>query len=205
MGNKLNTITNGLVIVLALGFLLAPKGPVGRSLTAWRTKAAQKTFLDSNWAELASNAQTINPACGEVKLVFFTDYQCPSCRRTTAQLEDLSAPIVLRHFPLRAIHPNAELAARISICAEGTPGWVQAHHLLYLIADSLDSIDWTAKLNEVTNLEEDCVNARATLDRLAVDEAFAKALRLRGTPALVFSDTVMIGTPSEPELHRRTR
>ena len=60
----------------------------------------------------------------KVTLVEYSDFQCPACRafedivkqvQESYSGEDLK--IVYRHFPLRSIHPNADLAAQ---AAEGT-------------------------------------------------------------------------------------
>ncbi len=60
---------------------------------------------------------------GTVTVVFFTDFQCPHCRRTHAALAPIveehegKVRVVLRHVPLR-MHPDARPAARAAICAE---------------------------------------------------------------------------------------
>ena len=61
-----------------------------------------------------------------VTLVEFTDYQCPFCRRHSAQtkprlIKDYVATgklrYVLREFPLARIHPQATKAAEAALCA----------------------------------------------------------------------------------------
>jgi predicted DsbA family dithiol-disulfide isomerase len=60
---------------------------------------------------------------GTATVVFFTDFQCPFCRRTHAALAPVVGArkgrvrVVLLHVPLRQ-HPFAQDAARASICAE---------------------------------------------------------------------------------------
>ena len=59
---------------------------------------------------------------GVVTVVFFTDFQCPFCRRTHEALAPLlerhggRVRLVLRHVPLRS-HPDARTAARAAIRA----------------------------------------------------------------------------------------
>lgn len=65
---------------------------------------------------------------GAVTVVFFTDFQCPFCRRTHAALasaiaeqpDDVDVRVVLRHVPLRR-HPDAWTAAATAICTEASP------------------------------------------------------------------------------------
>ena len=60
---------------------------------------------------------------GAVTVVFFTDFQCPYCRRTHAELWPLLAQrqgkvrLVVRHVPLPR-HPDARSAARAAVCFE---------------------------------------------------------------------------------------
>lgn len=63
---------------------------------------------------------------GTAMVVFFTDFQCPYCRRTHDALAPVVAErrargrdvrVVLRHVPLRS-HPDARDAARAAICVE---------------------------------------------------------------------------------------
>lgn len=64
---------------------------------------------------------------GTATIVFFTDFQCPFCRRTHAALAPILAErkdrvrVVLRHVPLPS-HPDARSAARAAICAEDLGG-----------------------------------------------------------------------------------
>jgi protein-disulfide isomerase len=60
---------------------------------------------------------------GTVTVVFFTDFQCPFCRRTHAALAPIVAEhqgrvrVVTRHVPLH-MHPDARTAARVAVCTE---------------------------------------------------------------------------------------
>ena len=64
---------------------------------------------------------------GTATIVFFTDFECPFCRRTHAALAPILAArkehvrLVLRHVPL-ARHPWARGAAHAAICVEALGG-----------------------------------------------------------------------------------
>src|SRR5215207_385238 len=68
-------------------------------------------------------ARTAQVNAGAATVVFFTDFQCPYCRKTHAALAPLlearhgRVRVVLRHVPL-ARHPDARTAARAAICVE---------------------------------------------------------------------------------------
>lgn len=65
--------------------------------------------------------QTAKLRPGAVTVVFFTDFQCPFCRRTHAALAPVvdarhdRVRVVIRHVPLRR-HPDARTAARAAVC-----------------------------------------------------------------------------------------
>src|SRR5688572_11889082 len=68
-------------------------------------------------------AKTTQTKPGAATIVFFTDFQCPFCRKTHAALAPLleqhhgRVRLVLRHVPLNR-HPDARTAARAAICVE---------------------------------------------------------------------------------------
>lgn len=70
--------------------------------------------------EMATTSQ-VKP--GAATVVFFTDFQCPFCRRTHAALASIVAKrgdrvrVVVRHVPLPR-HPDARTAARAAVCVE---------------------------------------------------------------------------------------
>lgn len=79
--------------------------------------------------EMATTAR-VQP--GATTVVFFTDFQCPFCRRTHANLQPLLTErhqeaasgkpvsdirLVIKHVPL-ARHPDARTAARAAVCFE---------------------------------------------------------------------------------------
>jgi protein-disulfide isomerase len=74
--------------------------------------------------EIAKTRQMTGELSAEaVTVVFFTDFQCPFCRRTHAALAPLVAArrgrvrVVMKHVPLPR-HPDARSAARAAVCVE---------------------------------------------------------------------------------------
>lgn len=70
------------------------------------------------------DAPSKGPADAPVTVVEFSDFQCPACRRVAPIIDRVHAAypdqvrVVFRHFPLRSIHPQAQLAAEAAVCAE---------------------------------------------------------------------------------------
>ena len=87
------------------------------------------------------------PERAPVRIVMFTDYQCPDCQRIETELRELqknpSVSVIIKHFPLSSqcnphapgnLHPNACWAARAAQTAgilRGEEGFWQMHHWLF--------------------------------------------------------------------------
>jgi protein-disulfide isomerase len=92
-------------------------------------------------------AQTARMKPGATTVVFFTDFQCPFCRRTHAALAPLvdarhdRVRVVLRHVPLHR-HPDARTAARAAVCVETLTqrgqGWVAQDDYAHALFSSDD-------------------------------------------------------------------
>lgn len=87
------------------------------------------------------------PEVAPVRIVMFTDYQCPDCQRIEAEVRELqknpNISVLIKHFPLSNqcnplapgnLHPNACWAARAAHTAgilRGDQGFWQMHHWLF--------------------------------------------------------------------------
>lgn len=142
---------------------------------------------------------------GTATVVFFTDFQCPFCRRTHAALEEAVAQregkvrVVLAHVPLRS-HPDARTAAKASICAEA-----QGVDLGRALATSPDLSEATCEKLAVKHganpeLVRACLGADATRERLERDEALYEAIEGDGVPILYIGKTRLDGQQSAPAL-----
>ena len=73
----------------------------------------------------------------KVTLVEYSDFQCPACGAYYPLLKQLNQELggemqfVYRHFPLRQIHANAELAARAAEAAGKQGKFWEYHDLLF--------------------------------------------------------------------------
>ncbi len=104
---------------------------------------------DQSTLSLLDSSHTIGPKDAPVKIVIFTDYQCPDCKSYEVKLikvvedrDDVSLSV--KHFPMcadcntfmngRTMHGNACWAARASEAAAilgGDDGWERMHHWLF--------------------------------------------------------------------------
>ncbi|MET0544535.1 MAG: DsbA family protein [Variovorax sp.] len=84
------------------------------------------------------------PASARVTLIEYGDFECPSCRQAQSALKIMLAHFgdqvrfVFRHFPLREVHPHAELAAEASEAASAQHKFWPFHDLLFAHQQQLD-------------------------------------------------------------------
>ena len=77
-----------------------------------------------------------------IKIVEFSDFQCPFCKRFTDQTmgalrQQYGDKIVIyfRHFPLEAIHPEARNGSMAALCANDQGKFWEMHDELFLTQD----------------------------------------------------------------------
>jgi protein-disulfide isomerase len=147
---------------------------------------------------------------GTVELVEFADYQCPYCRLVNDSVEALALRngfrVVFRHFPIAALHPAAEGAARSAICAEPQGKFIEMHRYLMTREEWQTDTAWAAIASAVGVPDVQsfltCRHSPGTDAQLREDRKFVQALRLTGTPAFVDSQHVFIGTTALRALMR---
>lgn len=144
---------------------------------------------------------------GTVTVVFFTDLQCPFCRRTHAALAPLVAErqgrvrVVTRHVPLN-MHPDARTAARAAVCTEA----LAAHDAV------LDALYRAPDLGEAACAEiavehgadraafDRCVADPSTDARIDRDTSMFHSLGGDGVPMMYVDRTLLDGAQSRRSL-----
>jgi len=146
---------------------------------------------------------------GVVTVVFFTDFQCPYCRRTHAALAAVLADppagvrvrVVLRHVPL-SMHPDAPAAARAAICAEALPAYEDYLRALYASNDLGEASNEELAVERGANREtfHACVADPATAARIASDTRRLDELGGDGVPLLYVGRRRMDGSQTRRDL-----
>lgn len=123
----------GGVIVLGIALLVwgskAGSGGVAAELTQEERDALLAT-VPSDWARGATSSP-------QAVLVEYADFQCPACAQYYVPLKQLEeefgdrVQFVFRHFPLRQIHFNAQLAAQGAEAAGSQGKFFEMHDLLF--------------------------------------------------------------------------
>ena len=93
---------------------------------------------------VTSDEPSLGPADAPVVVVQFGDYQCTYCGRAYTILQELAdnfagdVRFVYRHFPISALHPQAQLAAEAAEAAAAQGKFWEMHHLLYMNQHALE-------------------------------------------------------------------
>lgn len=158
--------------------------------------------------ELIASIDVVEPTAhirgsleSEIKLIEYSDYQCPACSAAELQIESLvdqygeQFQLEFRHFPLRTIHPNAQLGAQAAEAA-GMQGKFWEMHTLLFERQS----EWSVSANPKRYLKEYAEEIGINGDRFVFDVESgaikdivnsqfdeAMSLELPGTPSFVFN------------------
>lgn len=157
------------------------------------------------WDKLLQGREpSLGGAGAPLRLVLFSDYQCPFCKDLEGKLSTLVArhprqvSIIRYELPLTKIHAHAHTAAIAAKCAErqGVRHPFQAQ----LFGQDLDAIDgdWSrlasaARVGDITAFS-DCVRQRRTAAAVDADMAVGHRLGIEGVPALIVDGALYSGT-----------
>jgi protein-disulfide isomerase len=143
----------------------------------------------------------IGPADAPLSLVVYGDYECPETRwllPVVASVRERLDPQVryaYRHFPLRAIHPHAQLAAEAAEAAAATGMFWAMHDLLFANQRALTEPDLVRYAQELgfdpSRFGHELMSHRYA-PRVDVDVASGLASGVEATPA-IFVDGVRYG------------
>lgn len=160
----------------------------------------------SDWKRIAAIGHASGgDTSATLSVVVFSDYQCPSCARLHWVLERFTAQypgdvrVVMRHLPLRSIHPHAAAAAEAAECAAAQGQFAGFSSAAYTGQAAIGSQSWTifaiaAGVRDTTAFAS-CVDHRTYRAAVERDETVAQELGLRGTPAVIVNGQLYSGAP----------
>ncbi|OXY83314.1 DsbA family protein [Oceanimonas doudoroffii] len=136
---------------------------------------------------------------GQLKVVYFTDYNCPYCRRLNQTLVEIiqdepELKVIVKDIGI--LGPDSVQAARLALAAaqEAPKQYEELHQALMnqkrVQTAALASIAGKAGLN--AKELQDKADSEAIADKLNQNLSLFRALGLNGTPALVFPDGTLV-------------
>ena len=132
----------------------------------------------------------------KVQLVEFGDYQCPACGAAYPTVKQLQSDfgqnlqLIFRNFPLRSVHPNAEISALAAEAAGAQGKYFDMHDLLYQQqrewANEKDPLPFFQKYAKTLHLNVDKftsdIKNQTYLSRIQDDTNDGVALSINSTP-----------------------
>ncbi len=178
---------------------------------ARRQKQEEVEALLTNGALLTSSETT-----APLKLVIFTDFQCPYCRRFAGFLNELTPDersklqLTYRQFPLN-MHSWAQDAAALAACVamQDRPAFWRLHDFLFSEQQQLSKETLVPKAMDFlyqdktfdTKQAESCLTGKRFQESLQRDERLAIDLGITATPT-VFLNGQKIRVGSTQDLRR---
>lgn len=150
------------------------------------------------------------PERGSPKVVVFTDYQCPICRRTDPALERLAKAdpqvrLVFKDWPI--LGPGSTLGARVALAAHRQGKYLAMHRALMTTRRPLTEANMPVIAREA-GVDWDRLAADLSRDGDAIDATLARqsrqarSLGLEGTPVYLVGPFLIRGGLDDRALAR---
>lgn len=163
--------------------------------------------------EINDGDPVTGPVDAKVKVVVYSDYQCPYCklffkslRDTMKQYKDSSVLFDFKHIPLD-FHPQANSAALAAACAQDQGKFWEYSDKLYATQAEWGNTKDTAKFKDYARQLglnaasfNQCLDDKKYQDKINADKEEASNFGVSGTPALFVNDTFETGAISADQL-----
>jgi protein-disulfide isomerase len=172
---------------------------------------AGSSELKINEKDMSSLEEDGSPAAGpvdaSVKVIEFSDYQCPACRkgkRTSKKIKEEyknNVKWVYKNFPLPQ-HEQAELMAIAAHCAQEQGKFWEYHDRLYSMAEKPDAealVTIARELNLDTTSFRNCLKRQRHRERIKKDKAAANEAGVAAVPTYIINGRILSGSPSYEE------
>jgi protein-disulfide isomerase len=149
-------------------------------------------------AQIPENGYAFGPIDAKVKLVIFSDFECPYCREFAKTVREnipkkypKDVRVVFADFPLEVIHPWARAAAEASHCVgdQSADAFWEFHDWIFehseeIKPDNLKTkiLGWAAERKLDTAKLESCMDSHAEAAAVTESENRGKVLMIRQTP-----------------------
>ena len=159
------------------------------------------TRIDPVLAADPATDHIIGPASAPVTVIEYGDFECPSCLQAHGALKVMlphfqgKVRFVFRHFPLREVHPHAELAAEAAEAAGAQGKFWPMYELLFANPHHLKEkhlLDYAAQVGLDMPRYQNEMKDHVYLQRVQEHLQGALHLAVRAAPAFyvngVFTD-----------------
>lgn len=174
------------------------------------TSATQVVEI-KNWRYLTRGGNVaLGARDAPLKIIEFSDYQCPYCRRLESQLKLITqknpdVAVIRYNFPLTEIHQFAMSAAIAAECASRQNAFKAMDKLLFQTDLAKQAIDGWRSIATQAGIRsksqfDDCMSSPSARQAVEADVALGKHLGIDATPALIIGGRMMYGYQSEEKI-----
>jgi protein-disulfide isomerase len=209
---RMQAVLQNLLTVVLVACALVVTSVVVRREFFPRTTASPARHV-ADWAALLQGrAPSLGTARAPLRMVLFSDYQCPFCKDLDAKLSILAArhpgqvSVTRYELPLTRIHAHAYEAAIAAKCAERQG--VRQPFQAQLFKQDMAAVgnDWVrlASAARIADIPEfsACMRKHRTAAAVDADMAVAHRLGIDGVPALIVDGELYSGTMEMEMLER---
>lgn len=162
---------------------------------------------------IGENVIKFGPDDAKVKLVEFSDFQCPYCQLFQKTMNEIvktygdKVQFVFKNLPLESIHSRAKSAAMAAECANEQGKFMEYSDKLFanqkIWGESKDNkmfIGYASQLKLNTTQFTQCINDEKYKDKIESDLKEANDFGISGTPAIFINDKFKNGAVDAAEL-----
>jgi protein-disulfide isomerase len=197
--NKKHLLSTAVTGILTVCAVIVTIAVVRREFFHETTQQMEPRHVE-HWEDLASTGHLIGPSSAPIRIVVFSDFQCPFCRTLYFTLNELQArhpgqvAIVFRHFPV-PLHPQAFMAAAATECADRQGKFETYYRALFEHQDSIGFLRWErfalmAGIGDLSSFRE-CLGSPSVGDQISRDFMAARNIGSGGAPTIVVRDQML--------------
>ena len=190
--------------------------PDGQKLINGSIWDLQMSPFTESLSHMPDGGYSFGPANAKVKIVIFSDFECPFCkefaktiRGNLAQKYPGEVRVVFENFPIDSLHPWARAAAEASHCIgdQNPAAFWSFHDWIFSHQEEVKKDNLRAKVlafakdqNLDSSKIESCIDQRS--DKAAVDNEVAagKQLQVQQTPTVFINGRTVPGALPWPSL-----
>ncbi len=165
--------------------------------------------------KITDNDIKVGPDDAKVKLIEFSDFQCPYCKMFQKTIDDIikeygnDVQLVFKNLPLDSIHPRARVAALAGQCANEQGKFMDYANKLFdnqkswtKTKDNKLFITYARQLGLDTNKFSQCLKDKKYKDAIDTTVSQAEKFGISGTPALFVNDKYKGGVSKLEDLKK---
>jgi protein-disulfide isomerase len=168
-----------------------------------------RVLSSAQWNGLRAGGAVLAGRNSPVRIVEFSDFQCPFCAQEAHVLEAFieghpNVGVRYRQFPLSNIHLFAREMAIAAVCADRQGRFAPMHSTVFANQALIGTVDVDsfAVLAGVRDRKafQRCTHDATASQLVEQDAALGRSYRLTGTPALVVDGRLYVGGLTLPTL-----